>query len=118
MNAEQVIESLTKAIQEINERLDGCSRVLTGTPWVVECCPGLYLTIDEQDKEKLRGGSITRRVVQFTPERIDEVVDRVKQQSAGVFDNARKVYYVDALRTERAALTDIIERLEAAGVEA
>jgi hypothetical protein len=110
MNHADLIASLAAEANEIDNRIDGLRSVITGTPWVIECCPGWYLVADG---DKYRGGSILGGVIQYTPERIDAAVQYVRDNSEGVFDNARKVAFRDALRTERDALIDIAHKLEA-----
>lgn len=110
MNTADISSSITKQIAEIDERLERHRNVITGTPNVIQLSPGLYLVADG---DRYRGGSITGRVVCYSPERSSAAAAHVRKESAGVFDNARVMGIVEALKTERAALVEIRERLDA-----
>lgn len=110
MNTADITSSITEAIAEIDERLERHRKVINGTPYVIQLSPGLYLVADG---EGYRGGSITGRVVCYSPERSSVAAAHVRKESAGVFDGACVMHIVDALKTERAALVEIRERFDA-----
>lgn len=108
------MKEITAAISAEISRIEGAIMrahgVLLGAPWVIECVKGLYLVV--ADSDGYRGGSIAGAVVCYTPERIDAAVQHVRESGDGVFDSARKVMYVDALRSELNCLNCLLIRLE------
>lgn len=110
MNTADISTSITKQIAQIDERLERHRNVINGTPYVIQLSPGLYLVADG---ERYRGGSINGRVVCYSRERSSVAAAHVRKESAGVFDDARVMHIVDALETERAALVEMRERLDA-----
>jgi hypothetical protein len=107
---QQIIDNCTAKAAEIEERIERKRNVITGTPWIIECSPGLYLVADG---EQFRGGSVLGRVVCYTPDSIDAAVQHVRDASDGVFPNARKISHREALEVELASMRDIIDRVQA-----
>ena len=103
-----IIASVSRNAAELEQRIERRAGLLTGTPYIIECSPGLYLVADG---ECYRAGSITGRVVCYTPESIDDAVHQVRISSAGVFSNARKINHHHALELELAAARNIIATL-------
>ena len=106
---QEIINSAKASIAELEFRISRMRGVITGNPWVIECCPGLYLVAEGDGS---RGGCITGGVVCYTPERIDAAVQHVRDNSDGVFAGARKVNYGDALRAELVTMHDLLIRAE------
>jgi hypothetical protein len=107
---QQIIDSCSRQVAELEERIERKRNIITGTPWIIECSPGLYLVADG---EQFRGGRVTGRVVCYTPDSIDAAVQHVRDASDGVFPNARKISHREALELELASMRDIIDRVQA-----
>ena len=110
MDKTELIASISRNLAEIDNALELTKGVISGTPWVVELAPGLYLV---NKNETYRGGSITGQVVCYSPERIDQVLDYIKSQNVDVFDKPRKVYFNDALKNERRRTAELLDHINA-----
>lgn len=106
---QETLKSIISHIEEIEFRINLAKGAIVGEPWVIECCPGLYLV---SDGELYRGGAITGRTVCYSPDRIDAAVQHVRDNSGGVFDGARKVLRIEALRTELSSMQAIKATIE------
>jgi len=110
MDRDIVIDAIKNLIEGIEYAISMTEGVIDGTPWIVECCEGLYLVAES---DGFVGGSVTGAVVCYAPDQIDQVVEHVRDNSRGIFDNARKVLRRDALRSELARHVEILNRLNA-----
>ena len=105
-----MIDNIKRQIADIEYAIKISEGTITGTPFVVELCHGLYLVADGE--EGYRGGPITGCVPCYSPERIDAAVAHIVENHGHVFPHARKVYRRDALRTELEAARIILARLQ------
>jgi hypothetical protein len=110
MDKAKLIASISSNLAEIDRALKLTKGVISGTPWVVELAPGLYLV---NKNETYRGGSITGRVVCYSPERIEQVLEYIKSEHAGAFREPRKVHFNDALRQERDRTAELLDHINA-----
>ena len=96
--AAEMISKLNAHLSEMTDQLDGLKGVMLGSPYVIEVCGGFYLVA--ADNGKYQGGAITGRVVMYSPEKTQAVVERLRQQAPTVWGDARAVHIKDALMNE------------------
>ena len=116
MSNQALISSLTETLSNMKAARARMERVLSGTPFVIRLSVAFYLT--EKDG-KYRGGHILE-ALQYTPERAPGAAQHCRENSDGVFPDAQKVGYCQALDEEIKATSELIEllaRLDAKAVE-
>lgn len=112
MNTKQeLLEVLRDYLADLTEAQARMSRVITGTPWVIQLTSGSYLA-DRGAAFGLGAGSILRSVC-YEPARIESAVDHIRENHGNVFPDARAMYRVDALTHEIAETTALIARCQA-----
>lgn len=107
--AAEMIGALNEHLSEITDRLDRYKGVMLGTPYVIELGLGFYLVAAENGGYK--GDSITGKVVMYSPEKTQEVVEYVREQAPTVWGNARAVHIKDALFNESESVRKTIKHI-------
>lgn len=110
----EVLATMKETLAEIDQRIEAARGVLNGSPWIIELCHGLYLgqRKSESGEDGFGGvGIVGGGLVFYTPGRIDAAVQHVIHSCHDIFPDARKVHHLDALHSERSAVSDLIARL-------
>lgn len=104
---------LRTELRAIEGKLGLYDSMLIGTPFVVELFPGLYLVPEgTPDAPVYSARGIVDGVMMYSAEGAARAVAACVQAYPHEFAECRAVHVVDALRTERESLRDLLRRIE------